>query len=611
MLRELHIKDFAIIDELRLSLAPGLNILTGETGAGKSILIDAVALLLGDRANITAIRSGATRALVEGWFWLSPARRETLASLLEREGLESDAPDELWLSRELRSSGRTISRVNGRGVSLAILREVAEGLVDIHGQGEHLSLLRVREHVRLLDRFAGLESQREQLAAQVSDLQKARRTLEQLRASERTRMQRIDLLRFQVEEIHAAQLTPGEQTNLEAERVRLAHAEQLAARAAKMIAILTEGEETAPSVVDLLGQAQREMSVLCRIDSSLTTQQQTLAEAEYQIEDVAGFLQNYLDGLEFNPQRLTQVEERLALLRQLERKYGGNETDVLAYAEAAEQELVELEHSDEQIEALVEEEAHLLRQCAKASQQLSEQRQIAAQQLASELETELADLRMGGAQFGVIFRRKGDPQGLAFSTPVPTEVLVTAAGIQVNDPTPLTAVSFDSNGMEQVEFVIAPNVGEGLKPLTRIASGGETARLMLALKTVLSRADQTPTLIFDEVDQGIGGRIGAVVGAKLWLLTRNHGDTHRHQVLCITHLPQLAGFGDVHLQVRKQTENGRTKAIVTQLEGDARITELGNMLGTQGEAARKGAQDILQQARILKERHLSSKEKNQ
>ncbi len=611
MLRELHIKDFAIIDELRLTLAPGFNILTGETGAGKSILIDAVALLLGDRANITAIRSGATRALVEGWFWLSPARRETLASLLEREGLESDVPDELWLSRELRSSGRTISRVNGRGVSLAILREVAEGLVDIHGQGEHLSLLRVREHVRLLDRFAGLESQREQLAAQVSDLQKVRRTLEQLRASERTRMQRIDLLRFQVEEIHAAQLTPGEQTNLEAERVRLAHAEQLAARAAKMIAILTEGEETAPSVVDLLGQAQREMSVLCRIDASLSTQQQTLAEAEYQIEDVAGFLQNYLDGLEFNPQRLTQVEERLALLRQLERKYGGNETDVLAYAEAAEQELVELEHSDEQIEALVEEEAHLLRQCAKASQQLSEQRQIAAQQLASELETELADLRMGGAQFGVIFRRKGDPQGLAFSTPVPTEVLVTAAEIQVNDPTPLTAVLFDSNGMEQVEFVIAPNVGEGLKPLTRIASGGETARLMLALKTVLSRADQTPTLIFDEVDQGIGGRIGAVVGAKLWLLTRNHGDTHRHQVLCITHLPQLAGFGDVHLQVRKQTENGRTKAIVTQLEGDARITELGNMLGTQGEAARKGAQDILQQARILKERHLSSKEKNQ
>ena len=611
MLRELHIKDFAIIDELRLTLAPGFNILTGETGAGKSILIDAVALLLGGRASSSAIREGATRSLVEGWFWLPPTRRASLAAILEREGLEGDAPDELWLSRELRRSGRTIARVNGRGVSVAILREVAEGLVDIHGQGEHLSLLRVREHGRLLDRFAGLESQRERLAAQVKALQTVRRDLEQLRASERTRMQRIDLLRFQVQEINAAQLTPGEQAQLEAERIRLTHAEQLAARTNRLLSLLLEGEEDSPSVVDLLGQAQREITALERIDNSLSTQQQSLAEAGYQIEDVGGFLQGYLDELEFNPQRLAQVEERLALLRQLERKYGGSEAEVLAYAEAAAQELAQLEHSDEQIASLAQEESRLLRRCAEMAQQLSTQRQKAARQLVTEVEAELADLHMAGARFGVMLRRKAAVNGLPLAGAIPATLLVTVEGTRVADETPIDRAAFDGNGLEQIEFVIAPNIGEGLKPLTRIASGGETARLMLALKTVLSRADQTPTLIFDEVDQGIGGRIGTVVGAKLWQLTREQPEAIRHQVLCITHLPQLAGFGDVHFHVSKHTQDGRTNTQVSRLEGEARLAELGSMLGTQGEAAIQGAQNILEQAHTHKARYPSSGKEKQ
>ncbi|MBN1248393.1 MAG: DNA repair protein RecN [Anaerolineae bacterium] len=603
MLRELHIEDFAIIDELHLTLEPGLNILTGETGAGKSILIDAVLLILGERADTSAIRLGAERSYVEGMFLLTPALQTALAPLIEREGLEGDAPDTLWLSRELRSTGRTVARVNGRVVSVSLLREIAEPLVDVHGQGEHLSLLRVREHLNLLDRFADLGTLRDDLAAKVRQVQKLRRELTQLFSNERDRMQRIDLLRFQVDEIEKAALKPGEKEALEAELTRLTHAEQLVKLASGIVNRLEEGQDRAPSVVDQIGRSQRDMASLARIDTSLEPQMTLLNEVGYQIEDLANTLRDYIAEIEFNPKRQAWVEERLMVLRHLERKYGGNVEDVLSHAEHAAAELRTLEHSDERIAELQDEEQALLSECAVLALDLSRRRQEAALGLAAAVEAELGDLRMEGAQFGVAFHHEASATGLPLASSRPADLVVTSAGSEIQDDTPVHTASFDATGIDQVEFLVAINVGEGLKSLVRTASGGETSRLMLALKTVLSRVDRTPTLIFDEIDQGIGGRIGAVVGQKLWQLTATSGQSEvTHQVLCVTHLPQLAGFGDVHFKVLKEIVDNRTVTHVQPLTEETRIGELAQMLGTQGSAAERGGYEILQQAEIVKQR---------
>lgn len=606
MLRELHIRDFAIIDELHLSLEPGFNILTGETGAGKSILIDAVILLLGGRADVTAVREGTPRALVEGMFVLDASQQALLAPLLVQEGLEAETPDVLWLSRELRETGRSVARVNGTVVSVALLRQIGEGLVDIHGQSEHLSLLRVAEHVNLLDRFADLGELRSQAAEAVRHLQAVRRELHALRQDERTRMQRQDLLRFQLQEITTAALHPDEDAALNAERTRLANAEQLASLSSTLLTLLEEGTEESPAVLDLLGKGQREMTTLVRVDPSLAAKETAWLEAVYQIEDLAGFLRGYLSQIEFNPRRLQQVEERLALIHGLQRKYGGDIPEILAYATKIAAELELLEHSDERILALEEEAVMSSEVAGRLCTALSTARREAAVRLSAGVEAELGDLRMAGTRFGVSFRWEPDASGLPVEPAQPAEIWLTAGAAEPQVTDWVSRAAFDSTGVDQVEFLIAPNVGEGFKPLARIASGGETARLMLALKTVLSRADRTPTLIFDEIDQGIGGRVGTVVGAKLWRLTQSShleiGSTEQsgHQVLCITHLPQLAAFGDIHYGVEKTVTDGRTVALVRRLESDLRLNELAQMLGTQGVAALQGAEELLAQARALK-----------
>ncbi|MFN2109797.1 MAG: DNA repair protein RecN [Anaerolineae bacterium] len=610
MISAIRVRNLAVIRELELEMHAGLNVLTGETGAGKSILIDAVALILGGRGDTTAVRAGAKLARIEGLFVLTPSEQNNLAALLKAEALEGDTPDALWLSRELRSSGRTVARVNGRVASVSLLRDVAENLVDIHGQSEHLSLLRVREHLNLLDRFAGLEALRAQVAEVVKQIQAVRRDLRALRQSERDRMQRIDLLRFQVDEISAANLTPGEKDALESESVRLSNAEQLAALVANLVAVLEEGREQSPAILDLLGQAQRDMTTLARIDVTLAPQAQTLEEIGYQTEDLARTLRDYLGDVEFNPRRLTWVEERLSLLRQLTRKYGGAVEEVLAYADRAATELETLEHSDERIVELMGQETALLTQCATLCQTLSQKRRAAAVQLSQGVETELQDLHMEGARLGVAFQWREEADGIPLDEPLSTELAVSSLGTETLAEGTVAQVDFDVTGMDRVEFLIAPNPGEGLKPMTRIASGGETSRLMLALKAVLSRADRTPTLIFDEIDQGIGGRVGAIVGLKLWQLTAPGGNGGvQHQVLCITHLPQLAGFGDVHFGVQKQIANGRTVTQVIRLMDETRLAELSMMLGTQGEAAHQGAVEILAQAAGFKQRVSVSSEK--
>ncbi len=594
MLTELHIYDFAIIDELHLTFGPGFSVLTGETGAGKSIIVDAVELALGGWADSTFVRAGADRAIIEATFRLTPERRAVIDPLLQREGLEGDDPDLLLVGREVRLSGRNVCRVNGRAVTLTLLREVAEDLVDIHGQSEHLSLLRVREHVNLLDRYAELWPLRTRVAGLAERVRAVRRELEDLILREQELAHRADLLRFQIGEIEAADLEPGEEEALLEERVRLANAEQLAELTGEAIRALEEGEREVPTALDLLGIALGTLEKLARIDPALEPQLRVAENINYQAEELARNLRDYEEQIEYNPRRLQVVEERLALIRRLERKYGQTISEVLDYAHNAAQELDAITHSEERIAGLQAEEERLLAELGNLAGELSRLRREAGRRLSAEIEEELRDLGMEGARFGVDFKWQEDAEGV----PVPGSQIPGSESPNSSLPSG-ERVAFDASGVDRVEFLVSPNPGEPMKPMTKIASGGETSRLMLALKAVLSRADETPTLIFDEIDQGIGGRVGATVGEKLWRLSVSGGPGQvRHQVLCVTHLPQLAGFGDVHFRVEKRVEESeagqRTVTRIRALERESRVEELALMLGG-GEAARRSAEEILEQ----------------
>ena len=564
MLTELRIENFAIIDQLELRLQPGLITFTGETGAGKSIILDAIAAVIGGKAEVGLIRAGAERALVEASFRLPAGSQDAVTELLKREELYEES-GELTLSREIRREGRSVARINGRVAGLNLMRELGGYLVDIHGQSEHLSLLNVRQHIHLLDRFAACQPALDAYKAVYTRLQDLRRELHKLRQTEQDAERRTDLLGYQLSEIDTAQLKVGEDAGLRQERDRLANAENLASSAQQALAALDEGTPEAPALTDLVGQLVQLMSSISRIDAS----QNALSEQAATISDLAGELardlRNYLDGIEFNPRRLEQVEERLDLLHKLQRKYGGSIEAVLAFAETARQELDTIAHATERIAELEQKESGLLEELSKLARELSAQRKAAAARLESGVEGELNDLSMAGARFSVEFKEEVDPQGLSLEDG--------------------RHVAFDALGFDRVEFLIAPNLGEGLKPLVKIASGGETSRLMLALKNILARADFVPTLIFDEIDQGIGGRVGVVVGEKLWQLAR------RHEVLCVTHLPQLAAFGDQHYSVRKQVQAGRTTTQVFRLDDSARLEELASMLGSLTEANRTAARE--------------------
>ncbi len=578
MLVEIHIRNFAIIEDLTLRFGEGLNVLTGETGAGKSIIIDAVSLLLGGRASTDVIRAGADRAEVEGHFHLG-ARATDITPLLEAEGLE-DEGDLLILAREVRQNGRNICRVNGRAVTLSLLSEIGQQLVDIHGQSEHLSLLRVREHVELLDRYAGLEAERAEMARLVHSLRQVRGELADLRRDERELARRIDLLTYQVQEIADARLEPGEEEALEAERRRLANAEQIMLLATEITQALEDGTDEQMSAVDLLGQAVQSLTRLARIDPDMEGTRRQIEELSYQLSDVTRDLRRYREGIEFNPARLAEVEERLDLIYNLKRKYGDSVEEVLAFGERAQAELDGITHAGERIAELEAEEERLLRTIGEVGQRLSAARREAGERLAQAVERELGDLRMERARFSVDLQWQDDPEGA-----------------YVGD----RRLAFDATGLDQVEFLISANPGEPLRPLARVASGGETARLMLALKAVLSRADETPTLIFDEIDVGIGGRVGAIVGRKLWgLAAPGVRGSRAHQVLCVTHLPQLAAYGDTHYHVIKTVEGERTLTHVRQLAGEERVKELAAMLGAPTAAGQESAAAMLAEAGVAK-----------
>ena len=577
MLSELTISNFAIIDHLQLTFSPGLNVLTGETGAGKSIIIDAVSTLLGGRADAELIRSSTEGARVEGIFDLPLELRDELAPFLREQGLE-DSGVTLILTREINRSGRHVCRVNGRAVTLSVFAQLGERLVDIHGQGEHLSLLRVKEHLNFLDRYGGLQEQRAALTERVRALRSVREELASLRRDEHELARRADLLQYQVREIEDARLRPGEEEELLAERKLLLNAERLTTLANAAFQKLGGGSEEQYTVVDMLSSVLHDLSELEKLDPQISTRRKIVEEASYQLDDLARTLRSYRDGIEFNPVRLQAVEDRLDLIQNLKRKYGSSIAEVLRFAQQAAQELHDITHNEERIAKLEEEEARLVVEAGAQAAALSAARREAANRLESAVECELADLNMKQARFVVDMRRKEADDG------------VVVEGKRY---------AFDLSGIDHLEFLISPNVGEPPKPMAKIASGGETSRLMLALKTVLTTADEVPTLIFDEIDQGIGGRAGGIVGHKLW------GLTPMHQVLCVTHLPQLACYGDAHYKVDKMQSEGRTVTRVQMLDEPSRVEELAAMLGgPPGEARQRSAQEMYEETLSVKGRHV-------
>lgn len=566
MLVELRIENFAIIDRLELNFKPGLITFTGETGAGKSIIIDAVETVMGSRAESTMIRAGAERANIEAVFLIPLEVRPQVHSILQREELLDD-PEYVTMGREIRVAGRNVARVNGRTTNVSLLKEIGEHLVDVHGQSEHLSLLRVREHLDLLDRFANSESALIDYRQVYQRLVEVRQELDDLRQAEKESARRMDLLTYQINEIESARLQPGEEEELQSERIRLANAEDLASFSQEALMALDEGSPESPAAIDLFGQVVDALERLANLDPSLKDLSESIQVNFDRLTELALELRGYIEGIEFNPKRLDRVEERLNLIHNLKRKYGENIEEILAFAEKSRQQLETISQAGERIESLQVEEADLLIQIGQKGQVLSRIRRDASHDLEEQVIKELNDLKMPEAKFKVDFQQHIDPQGAP-----------------IEDGRKL---GFDATGLERVEFLIAPNPGEGFKPLVKIASGGETSRLMLTIKNVLARADHVPTLIFDEIDQGIGGRVGAVVGQKLWRLSQHH------QVMCITHLPQLAAFGEQHLQVQKRIQDGRTLTIVENLSGESRVQELAQMMGEISPGTLHSAQEIL------------------
>ncbi|MBE3037956.1 MAG: DNA repair protein RecN [Chloroflexi bacterium] len=573
MLTELRIQNFAIIDHLELDFGPGLVVFTGETGAGKTIIMDALDMLLGGRADATAIRSDADLARVEGTFKLSGPERVAAIEILKREDL-LDEQNYVTLTREVRREGRSLARINGRTISLSLLKELGEVLVDIHGQSEHLSLLNIHAHLGLLDRYANVESLLAAYRKTYQNLLDIRHELEGLREAQRDAERRTEMLTFQAGEIEAAKLKPGEDEDLRKEGDRLANAESLVNLAQQALTVLDEGTSESPASTDLIGQAVQSLAKLAQIDGTQNALAEQSVTLEETLADLARGLRNYLEAIEFNPKRLEEVEERLDLIRRLERKYGGTIESTIAFAADARKQLDTITTATERIGELETAESTALAKLSDQGLGLSQKRKESAEQMSKSIEAELDELRMAAARFAVDFQTKPAADGI----PLPDG----------------TRVAFDGNGLDKVEFLVAPNPGEGLKPLAKIASGGETSRLMLALKNVLVRADQVPTLIFDEIDQGIGGRVGGMVGEKLWHLGR------AHQVFVITHLPQLAVFGDQHFQVQKVIEQNRTLTKVAKLTGEPRTLELAQMLGAVTEGTLRSAHDILQSAQTFK-----------
>jgi DNA repair protein RecN (Recombination protein N) len=579
LLLELRVRDFGIIGDIKWNLGKGFNVITGETGAGKSLVIDAVEALLTGRIDEEDIRYGASETYVEGVFVLSEVvNTPQLSGLLADTGL-SAGEDTLVISCELRRRGRSVARVNGHAVSRGLLYQIGCLLIDIHGQSEHLSLFNTEYHLDFLDSYAHTLELRHSFSTKASELYQTEQEIETLAKEEKEIAQHEELLRFQIDEIRQAKLQEGEETELEQERDVISSSEKLKASSYEIYHTLYGEDSTLPSAsaIEKLKDAVQAMRKLVELDPSLKQRLAILEEIVPELEEVARDILSYAERMEYDPERLEEIESRLELIRDLKRKYGQSITKILEYLQKAESEL-------EGLSLCLERRAELerLRNCIKQEMghiafELSQARSQAARKLATEVINELRDLKMPQVQFEVSIKQKQAQEGIPF-----------ADG---------RAYAFNKGGVDTVEFMASTNLGEPVKPLGKIASTGEISRFMLALKGALSKADNIPVLVFDEIDIGVGGRSGEIIGKKLWALTRNR------QVICVTHLPQIAAFADAHYNIQKTVDGNRTLSSLKILEDESRTKELAAMLaGLQyTEASISNARELVQKADSWKE----------
>jgi len=571
MLRFLRIRDFALIRELEVEFGPGLNLLTGETGSGKSILVDALALVLGERASLEMVRSGCEQAVVEGIFALDPEGRRVLGRRLGRElegaGVELSADpgadDELLIRREVSTAGRNRAYVNGNLAPLALVKALGDALADIHGQHDHQALARPESHIEFLDRFGANRQAVEEVQASYARLVELAAALDALRIDDAARLRQIDALRYQIDEIHRAAIRPGEPEELAAERGLLANRERVFSLSSETYALVYDSE---PAILGQANRVKRALEALAALDPRWAPHLEAVSEALYRLEDLAFFARDYASGIDFSPSRLDAVETRLAELERLSRKYGQGPDGILKYGEACSAELQALlSHTDREHELEAELEREI-RSYGELARRLSEKRRRDARRLEREMRRELGAISMAKTEFVVRFeaadgaaRRHGIPAGCS------------------------------GNGVDRVEFLVSPNPGEELRPLARIASGGELSRIGLALKSLCGGDDSARTLVFDEVDAGIGGRAAEAVGRRLTEIARCN------QVLCVTHLPQIAAFATRHYRVWKESAGGRTETFVELLRESLRAEELARMLGgaTITETTRAAAREML------------------
>ena len=545
MLKELNIKNFAIIDQLRVEFTAGLNVFTGETGAGKSIVVDALNLALGERASADLIRTGCQEAIVEAAFELNGQATKEVRDLLGEQGIEMEAGEDLIIRRVLAASGKNKVYINGSLANLATLSALGATLADIHGQHEHQSLLSLERQMEMLDSFGNLDALRETLFQAYRRLQDIRKELTELEAGERDRAQREDMLRYQKNEIEASQLKPGEDGALASEQKLLANSEKIAGLSRAADEALYSSDHAALSE---LKKAVTNLREIAAIDSRMAQVLELCEAGRAQIEEAAREVSAYAGKVEFDPDRLEQIGDRLDLIQKLKKKYGGAIDEVVAFGERAAAELERMERSTEEIARLQKEVQTIKSGLTSQAQILTKKRGSAALDLEKKVEAELTQLGMKKTVF--------------------TVKITQEAGEDTLDNHKL-----GPRGADRVEFLISPNPGEEPKPLARTASGGELSRIMLALKTILVEGDPIPTLVFDEVDAGIGGAVAEEVGKKLKRVAA------KRQVFCITHLPQIASMAVSHYGVSKSVKKDRTSTEVKLLDKQERVDEIARMLG--------------------------------
>jgi DNA repair protein RecN (Recombination protein N) len=567
MLGELHIKNFAVIRDISMHFVPGLNVISGDEGTGKSLLVDALSLLMGARAPSGLVRSGSRSAHVETIFWPSEVTIGMIKGIVEESGIEPEANGMLLISRDFQEGGRSIARVNNRAVPLSLLRQIGRHLVDIHGQMEYLSLMDTANQSALVDKYGDLTDRRREVRLTIEELRAREKGIASMEHREKDGY--IDLLQYQVDEIEGAQLDEVDEEQLLRDRDIYRRAGAISGGCMDAYTTLY-GDDRSVSV--LMHRALTCLRGITSADTRLAEFAEGLEGGMAVVEETARELRSYAENVENCQEKLEEIEDRIEALSALKRKYGSNIGAVMAFRDRAAAEILELRSGKETRARLEAERLELKAEAGRKAEELSLARRGAAEKLVRLVNSELADLGLEWARFDIMLSRKEDKDGL----PV-------AGG---------KAYAYTGDGIDRMEFQVATNPGEPVRPMSAIASGGETSRIVLAVKSALKIADPIPTLVFDEIDMGVGGRSADSVGRKLANLAGFH------QVLCITHLPQIACFGDTHFKLNKVIEGGRASSTVETIEGQDRVRELAVMLGSErnGGVMMKGAEALIKNA---------------